>query len=117
MKKEPLLVTKGWGFEEIIVNNEKYCGKILHFKKGKKCSFHVHFVKDETFRLAKGRMILRTGLDEELAKADWQMLEVGDIYHIPVGLIHQMEALEDSELYEFSTQDFPEDSYRIIKGD
>jgi len=28
-----------------------------------------------------------------------------------------MIALEDSELFEFSTQHFDEDSYRIIKGD
>jgi hypothetical protein len=28
-----------------------------------------------------------------------------------------MEALEDSELYEFSTQHFESDSYRLVKGD
>jgi len=28
-----------------------------------------------------------------------------------------MEALEDTELFEFSTQHFDEDSYRIINGD
>lgn len=27
-------VEKGWGHEVIIVNNELYCGKILHFNKG-----------------------------------------------------------------------------------
>jgi len=117
MIQQPKFVVKGWGREEIIINTEKYCGKILYFNKGMRCSFHKHLLKDECFRLAKGRMILRTGYDEDLAKADWTMLEVGTIYHIPVGLIHQMEALEDSELYEFSTQDFPEDSIRIIKGD
>jgi len=28
-----------------------------------------------------------------------------------------MEALEDSELFEFSTQHFDTDSYRLVKGD
>jgi hypothetical protein len=28
-----------------------------------------------------------------------------------------MEALEDSELFEFSTQHFDSDSHRLIKGD
>jgi hypothetical protein len=28
-----------------------------------------------------------------------------------------MEALEDSELFEFSTEHFETDSYRLIKGD
>jgi len=36
---------------------------------------------------------------------------------VPIGLVHQMEALEDSELYEFSTQHFDSDSHRLIKGD
>jgi hypothetical protein len=33
------------------------------------------------------------------------------------GFVHQMEALEDSELFEFSTQHFDTDSYRLVKGD
>ena len=45
------------------------------------------------------------------------ILEKGCHFHIPVGLRHQMIALEDTELFEFSTQHFDEDSYRIQKGD
>jgi hypothetical protein len=33
------------------------------------------------------------------------------------GLVHQMEAIEDAELYEFSTQHFDSDSYRLKPGD
>jgi hypothetical protein len=33
------------------------------------------------------------------------------------GLVHQMQALEDAELYEFSTEHFDSDSHRIAKGD
>jgi mannose-6-phosphate isomerase-like protein (cupin superfamily) len=117
MRKEAEIHIKGWGKEEWIVNNDKYCGKILYFDKGKKCSFHKHKIKDETFRLSKGKMILRGGYDEDINKAKVFVLQEGDIFHIPVGYIHQMEAIEDSELYEFSTQHFESDSYRIIKGD
>jgi len=45
------------------------------------------------------------------------IMNPGDIKEIPVGLVHQMEALEDSYLFEFSTEHFDEDSYRIKKGD
>ena len=38
----------------------------------------------------------------------------GDSMHVPVGLRHQMIALIDSELFEFSTQHFDDDSYRIL---
>lgn len=43
--------------------------------------------------------------------------EKGDNFHIYRGLRHQMQALEDTELFEFSTQHFDSDSHRIIKGD
>ena len=41
----PAVHKKGWGFEKWIVNNEFYYGKILHFEKGKRCSFHFHKLK------------------------------------------------------------------------
>ena len=44
-------------------------------------------------------------------------LQEGECMDIPPGLLHQMQAIEDSELYEFSTQHFESDSYRIVKGD
>ena len=49
-------VPKGWGYEKWIVNNEKYCGKLLFFEKGKKCSWHYHKLKHETFYLHSGRI-------------------------------------------------------------
>jgi hypothetical protein len=39
------------------------------------------------------------------------ILEAGQCMDVPVGLVHQMEALEDSQLYEFSSQHFESDSY------
>ena len=47
------IVPKGWGYEKWIVNTDEYCGKLLHFIKGKKCSWHYHKLKDETFYLQK----------------------------------------------------------------
>jgi quercetin dioxygenase-like cupin family protein len=44
------------------------------------------------------------------------ILHGGDNFHIPLERVHQMIALEDSELIEFSTHDSPEDSFRVIKG-
>ena len=41
----------------------------------------------------------------------------GDCLDVPAGLVHQMLALEDAELYEFSTQHFESDSHRLINGD
>jgi mannose-6-phosphate isomerase-like protein (cupin superfamily) len=110
-------VKKGWGYEKWIINKPEYCGKLLYFNKGKKCSWHHHEIKDEVFYLQSGRMIVRYSDQDDLEKAEEMMLEPGMNFYIYPGLRHQMEAIEDSELYEFSTEHFDEDSYRIIKGD
>ena len=116
MQEKLHVVPKGWGFEKWIVNNEKYCGKILYFVKDRKCSFHYHKLKTETFYIQSGKIILRYSELNKLDKTEI-ILSRGDHFHIPPFLVHQMQALEDTELFEFSTQHFDEDSYRIEKGD
>lgn len=110
-------VKKGWGSELWLVNGEQYCGKILHFDKGKKCSLHYHKIKTETFYLHRGRLILRVMASPESSVIEEFQLVAGQCMDLQPGLVHQMEALEESELFEFSTEHFEEDSYRLIKGD
>lgn len=110
------IVEKGWGHEKIIHNDNGYCGKILNFNKGKKCSYHYHILKDEHFYCV-GKILLRYGHSDNIEESQQIVLKTGDDFHVPVGLRHQMEALEDSELFEFSTTDYPEDSIRIVRGD
>lgn len=114
---EQKFVPKGWGFEKWITNNEKYCGKLLYFVKNKKCSWHYHKIKDEVFYIQSGRLELRYHTEDDINYANRVILEKGDSFHVPVGLRHQMTALEDTELFEFSTQHFDEDSYRVTRGD
>jgi len=114
---EQELILKGWGYEKWITNNAKYCGKLLFFKKGKKCSWHYHEVKDEVFYIHSGKIELTFGLTDEKKDARTIVLEQGDSFHVPVGLRHQMLGLEETELFEFSTQHFEEDSIRVEKGD
>ena len=108
---------KGWGYEKWIVNKEEYCGKLLHIIKGKKCSWHYHSLKDETFYLQEGKILLKYSDDDEIEKAKEIVLNRGDKFHIYRGLRHQMFALEDTDLFEFSTQHFEHDSNRVIPGD
>jgi len=110
-------VPKNWGGERIICNTPEYCGKLLYFVKGKKCSWHYHKLKDETFYIQSGKILLRYSDEDDLAHALEIVLNPGDKFHIYRELRHQMIALEDTELFEFSTQHFDDDSYRIIHGD
>lgn len=108
---------KGWGYEKWIVNKPEYCGKLLFFSKGKKCSWHFHKIKDEVFYLQSGKILVKYSDEENIEFAKELIMNPGDSFHIYTGLKHQMFALEDSELFEFSTQHFEDDSYRIQKGD
>nr|BAR27629.1 putative nucleotidyltransferase [uncultured Mediterranean phage uvMED]BAR27672.1 putative nucleotidyltransferase [uncultured Mediterranean phage uvMED] len=110
-------VQKGWGYEKWIVNNEKYCGKLLYFNKGKKCSWHYHLKKEETFYIHSGKLHLIYGFEDDMTDADSVILNPGDKFEIPRELRHQMYAIEDTEMYEFSTTHFESDSYRVVKGD
>jgi mannose-6-phosphate isomerase-like protein (cupin superfamily) len=110
-------VQKGWGYEKWITNTEKYCGKLLYFNKGKKCSWHYHNIKDEVFYIQSGRIELFYGYEDDKEKSKIIILVKGDSFHVPVGLRHQMFAKEETELFEFSTQHFEEDSIRVEKGD
>lgn len=124
-------VEKGWGYEDWIHNDEKYCGKLLKFNKGKCCSVHFHKLKHETFYLQSGLLEVRTLPLELLAGSifdyvhpEWNgllykttILHPGEALTIPQLLVHQMLALEESEMFEFSTEHFDSDSYRLLKGD
>ena len=116
-KIEIKFVPKGWGFEKWIVNNEEYCGKLLFLVKGKKCSWHFHKLKDEVFYVQSGKILVKYSDDDDIDLAKEVILGPGDNFHVYRGLKHRMIALEDSEVFEFSTQHFDEDSHRIIKGD
>lgn len=106
---------KGWGEEVHIASNDKYCGKILRFKKGKSMSFHSHDIKSESWLITQGSFKM-TWFDLFNADKHEKVLMPMDVVHIPRGNPHQLEALEDSELFEVSDMDRPSDNYRIGKG-
>ena len=89
-----------------------------------KTSLEINFVpkgwgfeKDEVFYIQSGKLLVKYSDGDDLGKAKEVVLSKGDNFHVYRGLRHQMIALQDTELFEFSTQHFDEDSYRIIKGD
>lgn len=100
-------VIKPWGYELWIHNSDKYCGKLLFIKKDMSTSRHYHEIKEETFYLHAGMVIVRNG------RYIHTFLEPGDSYHIETGETHQITAVADSFLFEFSTKHDDKDVYRI----
>jgi mannose-6-phosphate isomerase len=114
--RPPEVHPKGWGEEIWLANNDKYCGKILKINKGAKFSLHYHLQKIETFHIFKGKIWFRF-MDLKRADIVSQTVVEGKCIDIPIGLPHQIEALEDSIIIEVSTHHEDSDSYRIEKGD
>jgi rfaE bifunctional protein kinase chain/domain len=100
------VVPKVWGEEKWIVNVGDYCGKRLFLRKGYRCSLHSHKIKDETFYVTKGKVLLEF-------KDGERVLLPGDSQRIFPGDLHRFTGLENSEIMEFSTHHDDEDSYRV----
>jgi mannose-6-phosphate isomerase-like protein (cupin superfamily) len=120
MSKKPIEsacchIPKGWGYETVIVNNEKYCGKILVFRAGCKFSLHYHIIKQETWYVNKGEFKFNW-IDTETGTLHSKFLHEEDVVTIPIGMPHQLEAITDGEIFEISTEHFDSDSYRVWKG-
>lgn len=115
---KPLVVEKAWGYELIMHNDANYCGKILFIKKGNCISLQYHKLKTETFYLQSGELLCKFCEQESfVSPADIELVKMvqGDVREIPVGYIHQVFAVEDSTIIEFSTQHFDDDTLRLSK--
>jgi D-lyxose ketol-isomerase len=117
------IVTKGWGEERWIHNDELYCGKILILNKGKCCSLHYHKLKTESFYLGSGGLLMELSDIEHATLDPPQILEeftmnTGDAILLVPGMVHRFTGLAKvTQIFEFSTQHFDSDSHRIIRGD
>jgi mannose-6-phosphate isomerase-like protein (cupin superfamily) len=99
-------VEKEWGYEKWLTNTSKYCTKELGLKKGWRCSLHYHRIKDETFYIVRGKVLMEAGKQIEI-------LCPGDAVRIPRGMKHRFSGLEESIILESSTHHEDSDSYRI----
>lgn len=109
-------VEKGWGHELIWATNDKYCGKLLNFKKNSCFSMHFHSQKDETWYVLNGKFIVRW-IDTEMAKQYEKELFPGDTWRNEPLVPHQLVCIEEGTVIEVSTPDSVEDNYRVIPGD
>jgi hypothetical protein len=111
-------VDKGWGFEIVFANNEKYCGKLLVFERaGSKTSLVFHKEKAKSWFINAGRfkvtfIDVSTGEIKQSELSEGQTADFG-----PLGP-HQVEALVDnSMIFEVGTADHVEDRFRLSPGD
>ncbi len=96
----PYRVDKPWGHELIWARTDRYVGKILHIEAGHLLSLQYHERKDETIHVLRGRIVFRVQDNDELVE---RAMRPGESYHVTPRTVHQMEAVETSDLLEVST--------------
>ena len=127
---------KSWGFEYWFENNEQYCGKIIQVRKDEWSSygaFHYHKIKDETFLVLSGTLMLdllvvdnifknRIVSSKEIDPVEPEdeivvhrfYLKPYNYLRLKPGVLHRFSSLEHEAIFtETSTTHREEDSYRI----
>lgn len=110
------IVEKSWGYENIFVTNDRYCGKKLVFKKDSRFSMHFHKDKLETWLVLSGKFEL-TIINTKNAAKKTILLAEGDVWTNEPLLPHQLLCIEAGTILEISTPDSVEDNYRVLPGD
>lgn len=95
------IIEKPWGKEEVIEINDRYMMKKLTMWKGHRCSLQYHNQKHETIYVLSGRLRIRSGSNQE--SLDAKILDAHETITLTPGVIHRMEAEEDSVYLEAST--------------
>ncbi len=105
---------KPWGHELLFARTDKYAGKLLHIKKGKRLSLQYHTEKKETMYILEGLVELTIGDVIMIVGKKSQSI------NIKPKTIHRVKALEDTIIIEVSTPELDdivrlEDDYGRIK--
>ena len=111
-------IDKGWGFEIIFANNDKYCGKLLVFERaGAKTSLVFHKDKRKSWFVNSGKFKVRY-IDISTGELKEAILEEGKTADFAELGPHQIESLApNSMIFEVGTADYIEDRFRLAPGD
>ena len=111
-------VDKGWGFEIVFANNDKYCGKLLVFERaGAKTSLVFHKEKSKSWFVNAGKFKI-TFIDVATGEVKQSELSEGQTADFGQLGPHQVESLvANSVIFEVGTADYVEDRFRLAPGD
>lgn len=111
-------VDKGWGYEIVWANNDKYSGKILIFERsGSTTSLLFHREKTKSWFVNAGSIRLNY-IDVATAEMKEVFLHEGSNFTVEPFIPHRLESITPTSIiFEVGTTDFIEDRYRISPGD
>jgi mannose-6-phosphate isomerase len=95
------IIEKPWGQEEVIEINDRYMMKKLTMWKGQRCSLQYHNIKRETIYVLSGQLRIYSGPSQE--ELESRIFGPAETITLVPGVVHRMEAVEDSVYLEAST--------------
>ncbi len=95
------VIEKPWGKEEVVEINDRYMMKKLTMWKGHRCSLQYHNVKRETIYVLSGHLRIYHGPSQDSLQS--KVFVAGETITLTPGVVHRMEAVEDSIYLEAST--------------
>ena len=104
------VVPKAWGEEVWLVNNDKYCGKLLKIYQGACSSLHYHLIKMETFYCLDGQVGL------EIEGKGYMLNPYSRPKTILPGQKHQFMGLTSATIIEVSTHHDDRDVVRLTES-
>lgn len=116
--QNPGQVKKGWGFEIVWSNNDKYCAKLLVFERaGAKTSMVFHKEKAKSWFVNAGKFKI-TYIDVQTGEVKEAILDEGKTVDFGPLSPHQVESLTAGGIiFESGTSDYVEDRFRLAPGD
>jgi len=105
------IIEKPWGKEEVIEINDRYMMKKLTMWAGHRCSLQYHNIKRETIYVLSGKLRIYSGPTQEHLTA--KVFGPGEAITLIAGVVHRMEAVEDSVYLEASTPEM-HDVVRLV---
>ena len=107
-------IQKYWGYITTVFTSEDFALKEVFMKANTQSSMEYHIRKDEYYYIQSGK--LKVGMRIGRAQNKSVILNKGDIFHIPPGLMHMRIALEDTIIIEWSNKDDDSDSNIVEDG-
>ena len=90
------LVSKPWGYEEVLLEAENYVVLRMFIRRGEETSLHKHLERDEYFIVVRGNgFLIRSGV--RIPIREW------DVISVRRGELHKWVACEDLEVIEVTT--------------
>jgi mannose-6-phosphate isomerase len=105
------VIEKPWGREEVIEINDRYMMKKLTMWAGHRCSLQYHNIKCETIYVLSGQLRIYSGPAQEQLSS--KVYGPNETITLVPGVVHRMEAVEDSVYLEASTPEM-DDVVRLV---